>query len=125
MSASVCGVDRYRRGRERIHLQHAAHLVVRAVRSGGDGGDVRAVDERGRQQARAHKLTVHEDTARAADPNAAPFLGAGQAELVTQQVDQAQVREAALADAGVQRYVEGKPVRKFVYVPGKLANVVV
>jgi leucyl-tRNA synthetase len=39
--------------------------------------------------------------------------------------DEARVREAALADAGVQRYVEGKPVRKFIYVPGKLANVVV
>ena len=35
------------------------------------------------------------------------------------------VREVALADANVQRFVEGRPVRKFVYVPGKLANVVV
>jgi leucyl-tRNA synthetase len=25
----------------------------------------------------------------------------------------------------VQRFMEGRPVRKFVYVPGKLANVVV
>ncbi len=39
--------------------------------------------------------------------------------------DEATVREAALADAGVLRYVEGKPIRKFVYVHGKLANVVV
>jgi leucyl-tRNA synthetase len=39
--------------------------------------------------------------------------------------DESRVREAALADEGVQRYVEGKPVRKFIYVPGKLANVVV
>jgi leucyl-tRNA synthetase len=39
--------------------------------------------------------------------------------------DEAQVREAALADEGVQRYMDGKPIRKFVYVPGKLANVVV
>src|SRR5512139_2313338 len=39
--------------------------------------------------------------------------------------DEAAVREAALADANVQRFMEGKPVRKFVYVPGKLANVVV
>jgi leucyl-tRNA synthetase len=38
---------------------------------------------------------------------------------------EAQVREAALADEGVQRYVDGKPLRKFVYVPGKLANLVV
>jgi leucyl-tRNA synthetase len=39
--------------------------------------------------------------------------------------DEALVREAALADPNVQRFMEGKPVRKFVYVPGKLANVVV
>jgi leucyl-tRNA synthetase len=39
--------------------------------------------------------------------------------------DAGQVRAAAEADAGVQRYVEGRPVRKFVYVPGKLANLVV
>jgi leucyl-tRNA synthetase len=39
--------------------------------------------------------------------------------------DEATVREAALADPNVQRFMEGKPVRKFVYVPGKLANVVV
>jgi leucyl-tRNA synthetase len=39
--------------------------------------------------------------------------------------DESVVREAALADANVQRFMEGKPVRKFVYVPGKLANVVV
>jgi leucyl-tRNA synthetase len=46
---------------------------------------------------------------------------------VTVPVDagEAQVREAALADANVQRFIEGKPVRKFIYVPGKLANVVV
>jgi leucyl-tRNA synthetase len=39
--------------------------------------------------------------------------------------DEAQVREAALADSNVQKFMDGKPVRKFVYVPGKLANVVV
>jgi leucyl-tRNA synthetase len=39
--------------------------------------------------------------------------------------DEAAVREAALADANVQRFMDGKPVRKFVYVPGKLANLVV
>jgi leucyl-tRNA synthetase len=38
---------------------------------------------------------------------------------------EAEVRSAALADANVQKFVEGKPVRKFVYVPGKLANLVV
>jgi leucyl-tRNA synthetase len=39
--------------------------------------------------------------------------------------DAEQVRLAAEADANVQRFVEGRPVRKFVYVPGKLANLVV
>ena len=39
--------------------------------------------------------------------------------------DEAEVREAALADEGVQRFIDGKAIRKFVYVPGKLANVVV
>jgi leucyl-tRNA synthetase len=39
--------------------------------------------------------------------------------------DEATVRAAALEDANVQRFMEGKPVRKFIYVPGKLANVVV
>jgi leucyl-tRNA synthetase len=38
---------------------------------------------------------------------------------------ESEVREAALADANVQKFMEGRPVRKFVYVPGKLANVVV
>jgi len=44
---------------------------------------------------------------------------------VPSSADEAQVREAALADAGVQKYMDGKPVKKFVYVRGKLANVVV
>ena len=39
--------------------------------------------------------------------------------------DEAEVREAALAEEGVQRFIDGKAIRKFVYVPGKLANVVV
>jgi len=39
--------------------------------------------------------------------------------------DEATVREAALADANVRRFMEGRALRKFVYVPGKLANVVV
>jgi leucyl-tRNA synthetase len=38
---------------------------------------------------------------------------------------EAEVREAALADEGVQRFTDGKAIRKFIYVPGKLANVVV
>ncbi len=38
---------------------------------------------------------------------------------------EAQVREAALANEGVQRFIDGKALRKFIYVPGKLANLVV
>jgi leucyl-tRNA synthetase len=38
--------------------------------------------------------------------------------------DEAAVRQAALADPNVQRFMEGRPLRKFIYVPGKLANVV-
>jgi leucyl-tRNA synthetase len=33
--------------------------------------------------------------------------------------------EAALKDANVQKFVEGKPIRKAIYVPGKLVNIVV
>ena len=44
---------------------------------------------------------------------------------VAAEADEAAVREAALADANVQRFIEGRPVRKFIYVRGKLANVVV
>lgn len=35
-----------------------------------------------------------------------------------------QAREAALAQDNVQKFVEGKQVRKFIYVPGKIVNVV-
>jgi leucyl-tRNA synthetase len=36
-----------------------------------------------------------------------------------------EARAAALADENVARWVENKPIRKFVYVPGKLINIVV
>jgi leucyl-tRNA synthetase len=39
--------------------------------------------------------------------------------------DEAQVRAAALADPNVQKFVDGRPVRMFKYVTGRLANVVV
>ena len=39
--------------------------------------------------------------------------------------DEAIVRAAALADPGVAKFVAGQAVRKLVYVPGKLVNVVV
>lgn len=40
-------------------------------------------------------------------------------------VDEAAVREAALADEQVSKFVAGKPVRKVIVVPGKLINIVV
>ena len=39
--------------------------------------------------------------------------------------DEAAARDAALADANVQKFIDGKPLRKLIYVPGKLVNVVV
>ena len=39
--------------------------------------------------------------------------------------DEEQVRTAALADANVQKWTEGKPVKKVIVVRGKLVNVVV
>ncbi|RAJ96817.1 leucine--tRNA ligase [Aliidiomarina maris] len=39
--------------------------------------------------------------------------------------DQAQVEQTALAEENVQRFTEGKTVRKIIYVPGKIFNIVV
>jgi leucyl-tRNA synthetase len=39
--------------------------------------------------------------------------------------DKAAVEAAALADGNVQRFIEGKPVRRVIVVPGKLVNIVV
>ena len=39
--------------------------------------------------------------------------------------DEAIAREAALANPGVAKFVAGQTVRKLVYVPGKLINVVI
>jgi leucyl-tRNA synthetase len=35
------------------------------------------------------------------------------------------IREAAMADANVRRFMEGKPPKKVIVVPGKLVNIVV
>ncbi|HWP94634.1 MAG TPA: leucine--tRNA ligase [Gammaproteobacteria bacterium] len=45
--------------------------------------------------------------------------------VVPSDADRAAIEAAALADANVRRFVEGKPVRKVVVVPGRLVNVVV
>ncbi len=44
---------------------------------------------------------------------------------VAVQADEAAVRAAALADEQVRKFVAGKPVRRVIFVPGKLVNVVV
>jgi leucyl-tRNA synthetase len=44
---------------------------------------------------------------------------------VAVQADEAAVREAALADEHVRRFIAGKAVRRVIVVPGKLVNVVV
>jgi leucyl-tRNA synthetase len=38
--------------------------------------------------------------------------------------DRAAIEQAARTEANVQRFVEGRPIRKIVIVPGKLVNVV-
>jgi leucyl-tRNA synthetase len=38
---------------------------------------------------------------------------------------EAMVRELALAEPAVQRFMDGKPLRKLIYIPGKLVNLVV
>ncbi len=45
--------------------------------------------------------------------------------IVPSDADDETIRNAALADGHVQRFVEGKPVRKVIVVKGKLVNVVV
>ena len=37
----------------------------------------------------------------------------------------AQIRDLALADEGVQKHIAGKPIKKVIIVPGKLVNIVV
>jgi leucyl-tRNA synthetase len=39
--------------------------------------------------------------------------------------DEAAARDAALRDENVQRHIQGKAIRKFVYVPGRILNVIV
>lgn len=38
--------------------------------------------------------------------------------------DRGVIEQAALADAHVQRFIDGKPIRRIVIAPGKLVNVV-
>ena len=38
--------------------------------------------------------------------------------------DEAAAKEAAFAQGNVAKFIEGKEIRKFIYVPGKIVNVV-
>jgi leucyl-tRNA synthetase len=40
-------------------------------------------------------------------------------------IDEAKLRETALADPRIQELIAGKQVRKLIVVPGKLVNIVV
>jgi leucyl-tRNA synthetase len=44
---------------------------------------------------------------------------------VRPQITEAEVKELVLADAKIQGFLHGRPFRRFIYVPGKLVNVVV
>src|SRR3990172_4113112 len=40
-------------------------------------------------------------------------------------IDEGRAKELALASPLAQKYLDGKPVRRVIYVPGKLVNIVV
>jgi leucyl-tRNA synthetase len=44
---------------------------------------------------------------------------------VPAEIDEAALREAALADERIRALIEGKAIRKIIVVPGKLVNIVV
>lgn len=44
---------------------------------------------------------------------------------VSANISEEAAREAALADANIQRYIGDRPVRKLIYVPGRLVNIVI
>ncbi len=44
---------------------------------------------------------------------------------VRPQTTEEEIKEIVLADAKIQGFLHGRPLRRFIYVPGKLANVVV
>ncbi len=44
---------------------------------------------------------------------------------VAASITEAEVKELVLADAKIQSFVDGKPLRRFIFIPGKLANIVI
>ena len=47
-----------------------------------------------------------------------------QIEVSTNATEQ-QVKELALADVDIQKWIEGKDIKKFIYVPGRITNIVI
>jgi leucyl-tRNA synthetase len=45
--------------------------------------------------------------------------------LVTESDDKDSVRERVMQDEVIQKWIEGKPIRKFIYVPNKIVNILV
>jgi leucyl-tRNA synthetase len=95
-------------------VPHAAHAMWRAL-----GHATMVVDERWPEPDRAalEQATVEIVVQVNGKLRARVQVSAG--------ADEATARAAALADPGVAKFVAGQPVRKLVYVPGKLVNVVV
>jgi leucyl-tRNA synthetase len=44
--------------------------------------------------------------------------------LVPAGIDEEAAKETAISSPHVKRYVEGQPVRRVIYIPGKLVNIV-
>jgi leucyl-tRNA synthetase len=45
--------------------------------------------------------------------------------VIARDADESTARAAALADENVQKHLEGRPIRKLVYVPGRILNLIV
>ena len=86
-------------------------------------------------QALGHSDAVVDQTWPAADPRArvaesvqivVQVNGKLRARLqVTADISEQALKDAALNDSNVNRFIEGREVRKVIVVPGKLVNVVV
>ena len=40
-------------------------------------------------------------------------------------ISEEEIKKIALSDEGIQKWILDKPVKKFIYLPGKLVNIVV
>ncbi len=95
-------------------VPHAAHALWRAL-----GHATAVVDEHWPQ---ADAAALEQDTVEIVVQVNGRLRGRVQMPVGA---DEAAARAAALADPGVAKFVAGQAVRKLIYVPGKLVNVVV